>query len=83
MQSIRRIQSECELLSKCVNYPDITTAHHEGYIFDVMNRNDGLFQYIVFLNKINIINKFISYKKMEKYSKQMFKVFLIEENDIH
>ena len=81
MQSIRRVQSECELLSKCVNYPDITTAHHEGYIFDVMERNDGLFQYVVFLNKINLINKFISYKKLEKYSKQMFKVFLIEESD--
>lgn len=81
MQSIRRVQSECELLTKCVNHPDITKIHHSGYIFDVMERNDGLFQYIVFLNKINLINKFISYKKLEKYSKQMFKVFLIEESD--
>lgn len=81
IQSIRRIQSECELLSKCVNYPNITNAQYDGYIFDVMERNDGLFQYIVFLNKLNIMNKFISYKKLEKYSKQKFKVFLIEEFD--
>jgi len=80
MQSIRRVQTECELLSKCINYPQITNSQYEGYIFDVMKRNDGLFQYIVFLTGINLITKFISYKKLEKYSKQIFRVFLIEES---
>ena len=55
MQSIRKVQNECKMLTKCVKEPEILNKIYDGYIFDVMLRNDGLNQYVVLLKNINMI----------------------------
>lgn len=81
MQSIRKIQNECNLLTKCVLEPEVLEREYSGYIFDVMSRNDGLYQYIVFISELKLVNKFISYHKLEKFSKHDFKLYLFEDKD--
>ena len=81
MQSIRKIQNECNLLTKCVLEPEVLEREYSGYIFDVMSRNDGLYQYIVFISELKLVNKFISYHKLEKFSKHEFKLYLFEDKD--
>ena len=49
MQSIRKIQNECNLLTKCVLEPEVLEREYSVYIFDVMSRNVGLYQYIVLI----------------------------------
>lgn len=81
MQSIRKIQNECNLLTKCVLEPEVLEREYSGYVFDVMSRNDGLYQYIVFISELKLVNKFISYHKLEKFSKHDFKLYLFEDKD--
>jgi exoribonuclease R len=81
MQSIRKLQNECDLLTKCILEPTVLTEIYEGYIFDVMERNDGLFQYVVYIQKLKLINKFISYKKLDIFTSHNFKLYLFDDRD--
>jgi hypothetical protein len=54
---------------------------YDGYIFDVMERNDGLYQYVVLLQELKMINKFICYQKLEKFKKYNFRIYLFEDED--
>ena len=81
MCSIRKIQNECNLLTMCVNDPEVLNNEYDGYIFDIMSRNDGLYQYVVFIKDLKMINKFISYRKLEKFSKYPFRLYLFTDED--
>jgi exoribonuclease R len=81
MRSIRKVQNECNLLTKCIKEPLIMAKKYDGYIFDIMQRNDGLYQYVVLLQELKMINKFISYQKLEKYKKYKFRIYLFEDED--
>ena len=81
MQSIRKVQNECNMLTRCIKEPNILNKIYDGYIFDVMFRNDGLYQYIVLLKEINMINKFISFNKLDIYSNHKFKIYLFEDKE--
>lgn len=81
MKSIRKVQNECNLLTKCIKEPEIMEKRYHGYIFDVMDRNDGLFQYVVFIQELKMINKFICYHKLEKFTKYIFRIYLFEDED--
>lgn len=82
MRSIRKVQNECALLSLCVNNPTILEKEYDGYIFDIMERNDGLFLYIVYVPEFKMTSKFIYYSKIELYNKHKFKVYLFEDKDM-
>jgi len=81
MQSIRKVQNECDLLTKCILEPNVLKEKYTGYVFDIMERNDGLFQYVIFIDKLKLINKFISYKKLEVFSFHYFKLYLFDDKD--
>ena len=81
MQSIRKVQNECNMLTRCIKEPEILNEIYDGYIFDVMLRNDGLYQYVVLLKNINMINKFISFNKLDIYSSHKFKLYLFEDRE--
>lgn len=81
MKSIRKVQNECNLLTMCVKKPEIMSKRYSGYIFDIMERNDGLYQYVVLLQELKMINKFISYQKLEKFNQYNFRIYLFEDED--
>ena len=81
MKSIRKVQNECNLLTRCIKQPEIMAKRYDGYIFDVMERNDGLYQYVVLLQELKMINKFICYQKLEKFKKYNFRIYLFEDED--
>ena len=47
MRAIRKVQNDCTLLDMINKDPSIKETEFEGYVFDKIKRNDGLFQYIV------------------------------------
>jgi len=81
MRSIRKLQNECNLLTLCVNDPEVLNNSYGGYIFDIMTRNDGLYQYVVFLKDLKLINKFISYQKLDVFSVYQFRLYLFTDED--
>jgi exoribonuclease R len=81
MRSIRKIQTDCSLLDLCNNNPDIFNNIYEGYIFDKINRNDGLYQYIIFLPELKMNSRITIRENIENFDKKKFKLFLFNDQD--
>ena len=81
MRNIRKVQNECNLLAMCNISVDICNKIYEGYCFDKMIRNGGLFQYIVYLPELKITSKIVTRVDMEEYSKQNYKLYIFQDED--
>ena len=78
MRSIRKVQNDCSLLNECIKN---TNNEYDGFLFDKMERNDGLLQYMVYLPKIKLINRLVTKEKYENYTKHLFKVYVFIDED--
>ena len=71
MRAIRKVQIDCNLLNLCFNNPDILEPHYDGYCFDKLERNDGLYQYIVFLPELKITSRVTLRENLDNYDKKL------------
>ena len=76
MRSIRKVQNDCSLLKLCVDNKEIMNIEHNGFIFDKLVRNDGLFQYMVYLEDLNMVNRIASRFEYNNYSLHKCKLFV-------
>ena len=79
MRSIRKVQNDCSLLKICMDDPTVQEKVYEGYIFDKLVRNDALYQYMVYLPEINMVNRFTSRYDKNNLSKQNFKIYVFTD----
>jgi len=75
MRSIRKVQSDCELMDICVNKPELLDEIHDGVVFDRMVRSNGLTTYMVYLDKLKIMSKITSADILEDHSEHKFKLY--------
>ena len=76
MKAIRKIQNDCALLDLCVKNKELQKDLYDGYIFNRLVRTDGLFQYLVYLPKIKMVNRFTSSNNLALYTSQNFRLYL-------
>jgi len=81
MRSIKKIQNECNLLNLCFIQPEILNTEYLGVIFDKIKKSDGTYNYMVFLEKINVLYRYISPIEFKNYSKHKFKLFIFYNAD--
>jgi exoribonuclease R len=81
MRSIRKVQCDCTLLDLCANNADVIDKEYDGYIFDKINRNDGLFQYIVFLPELKLSSRITLRDNFENFDSRKFKLFLFNDEE--
>jgi len=79
MRSIRRVQRDCEILTKYTEDPSILDKIYDGYVFDGVCRNDMLYQYMVYLPDVNIVSKLTTRFKINQYDNRKFKLFLFKD----
>jgi len=79
MRSIRKVQNKCEMLKICVDENTYMKKIYNGFIFDRIERNDGLFQYMVYLPSIKMVNRFTSRHDKENLTNQKFKLFIFTD----
>ena len=79
MRAIRKIQTDCTLLHMCSTDSDVLETEYDGYVFDKIERNDGLFQYIVYLEKLKSVSRITSRFDLINFQKYKFKVFVFQE----
>ena len=72
MRAIRRVQTDCTLLEMTHNNPEMLTETYDGYLFDGFIRNDGLWQYMVYIPKIKISSRVTSREPMDNYSRKKY-----------
>jgi len=79
MRSIRKVQCECSLLDLCHNNPDIMEKEYDGYLFDKIYRNDGLYQYIVYLPHLKLSSRITLRDNLENFTNKKFKLYLFND----
>ena len=79
MRSIRKVQNKCEMLKICVEENTDMKKIYDGFIFDRIERNDALFQYMVYLPSIKMVNRFTSRHDKENLTNQKFKLFIFTD----
>jgi len=72
MRAIRKVQCDCSLLDLCTNYPKTMEQIYIGYAFDKISRNDGLYQYMVYLPELRLASRITLRENMENYQKCNF-----------
>jgi len=81
MRSIRKVQIDCDILSRCANDPRIMEGVHEGIVFDRIIKNNGMFSYMVYLERWKILSRVSLHTDIENYSRAQFHIYLFEEED--
>jgi hypothetical protein len=81
MRSIRRVQCDCSLLGLCHSNPEIMEKEYDGYLFDKIYRNDGLFQFIVFLPELKLASRITCREHLENFDCKKFKMFLFNDEE--
>ena len=85
MRAIRKVQNDCNLLDMCTkngdNDPEKMDKLYDGYCFDKLIRNDGLYQFIVYLPELKLTSRITSRENMANYEKQQYKLFLFNNED--
>jgi exoribonuclease R len=81
MRSIRKIQTDCSLLDLCNNTPEVMEKIYNGYIFDKINRNDALYQYIIFLPELKMNSRITIRENIENFDNKKFKLFLFNDEE--
>ena len=81
MRAIRKVQINCSMLDMCYNNPDTLDKTYDGYCFDKLIRNDGLYHYIVFLPELKLTTKIILRDNLNNYEKRQYKLFLFNDEE--
>jgi len=81
MRLIRRVQEYCEILCKCTENPTLLDQEHRGILFDRTKKNDGFYNYMVYLENVGILSKIVTYEKLDEYSYMTFRLFLFQGED--
>ena len=81
MRSIRKVQMDCSLLDLCSNVPGTMEKEFDGYVFDKLERDDGLFQFIVFLPELKLSSRITMRDNVENYEKKKFHLYLFHDEE--
>jgi exoribonuclease R len=81
MRSIRKVQTDCFLLNRCFNEPNILNNEYVGAVFDKIVKNDGTFHYMVYLEDLKLLSRIITHIDLENYCVSTFRLYLFENED--
>ena len=74
MKSIRKVQNECTLLDVFQDQK-LLEQKYKGVLFNKMLRNDGLYQYTVYLHDVKLISKINSMNELNNYDEFEFAIY--------
>ena len=78
-RAIRKVQSDCSLLQICTEDQQLYEKVHKGVIFDKIKRNDGYFQYGIYLYDIKLVSRIRTIEDFTNYDERNFKIYLFND----
>ncbi len=81
MRSIRKIQCDSSLLDLCFNNPDILDKEYDGYLFDKICRNDGLYQFVIYLPEIKMTSRITMRDNFDNFECKKFKLYIFNDEE--
>ena len=56
-------------------------AEYDGYLFDKISRNDGLYQFVVFLPELKLSSRITVRDDLENFTRKKFKLYLFDNEE--
>ena len=81
MRSIRKIQCDSSLLDLCFNNPEVLEKEYDGYLFDKIARNDGLFQFVVYLPELKMTSRITLRDNSDNFICRKFKIYIFNDEE--
>ncbi len=81
MRSIRKIQCDSSLLDLCFNNPEVLEKEYDGYLFDKISRNDGLFQFVVYLPELKMTSRITLRDNSDNFICRKFKIYIFNDEE--
>lgn len=81
MRYIRKVQIDCSLLRECVMRPELLDKEYNGYIFDKIERSDGLFHYVIYFPEMKMTSKVTVREEMNNYDCRKFILYIFQDED--
>jgi exoribonuclease R len=81
MRSIRKVQTDCNVLYRCYNDSSIMDNVQKGIIFDKNEKIDGIYTYMVYLDELKLLSRITTINNFENYSRVSCKLYLFEDED--
>jgi len=79
MRSIRKIQTDCEIMQRCFDNPYIINNVYYGVVFDKISKNDGLITYMVYLEELKLLSRVTTPIEVDNLSRGKFRIYLFED----
>jgi hypothetical protein len=81
MRSIRKVQNECQLLYRCTKDPSLLETTHSGNVFDRIERESGYFNYMVYIESLNLLSRVRTTKSLCNYDVVDCKLLVFENEE--
>ena len=78
-RAVRKVQSDCSLLEMCTNHEELYQKSHKGVVFDKIKRNDGYYQYGVYLYETKLVTRIKMLADVENYSEHEFNIYMFRK----
>lgn len=79
MRAIKKVQRNCNLLSKCIHNSEILEKEYSCFIFDKLVRNDDLIQYMIYNKELESVAKITTSENLFSYRYYKFKIYIFED----
>ena len=81
MRAIRKVQVDCNLLHYVMTNENVLDKVYDGNIFDMIRRNDGLYQYICYIPEIKLVSRLTVREEMTEYQGIKLKLYIFVDED--
>ena len=69
------------LLEMFTNHEELFEREHRGVVFDKIKRNDGYFQYGVYLYDVKMVTRIKMLNDVNNYTEHNFQIYLFRQED--
>jgi exoribonuclease R len=82
-RSIKKVQTDCNLLHLCSTTPELLEKIHEGYAFSKKTRTQeqDLDEYSVYLPELKLTTRVFTHTPIELYEKGNYKLYLFDNEE--
>jgi len=81
MRSIRKVQTDCALLDRCFQDPEIMEKEYTGVVFDKMLRDNFILSYMVYLKELKMLSRINIIVDVDNFSSHKFKLYLFQNEE--
>lgn len=75
-RAVRKVQCDCSLLDLLSSNSELYHRSHKGVVFDKIKRNDGYYQYGVYLYELKMVSRIKALDEIDNYSERDFNIYM-------